>query len=93
MSITASKSVPSKTINWTVSEVHIIPGANQITIVAHSDDPDVKIRHKPIDITAKIDAMTTAKLNGINDFINSAVADLLEVGDSEVIGELFSKSS
>lgn len=93
MGIQGDKTKPQSVMTFTVSEVHIVPGTNKITIAARSDDAEVKVIHKTIDIQAKIDAMNVTLLNNINGFINGAVADLLEVEGSAVTGELFSKSS
>lgn len=93
MGIQGDKTKPESVMVYIVQEVHIVPGTNEITIAARSDDAEVKVIHKTIDIQAKVDAMNTTLLNNINSFINGAVADVLEVDDEAVTGELFSKSS
>ena len=93
MSIEANKTKPQSAILWTVREVYIVPGTNEVTVVATSSDGEVKKIHETIDIQAKIDAVNVTIYNSINNFFNGIVADVIGVGDSEVVGELFLKSS
>ena len=93
MGITGDKTKPQSAMIYTVTEVHIVPGTNEMTVVAISDDGEVKKTHVTVDIQNKIDNINDALLNQINGFFNTVVADALEIGDSQVDGELFSKSS
>ncbi len=93
MGITADKTKPQSLVTYTVTEVHIVPGSQEITIAAVTNDAEVKKVHKTINIQNKINAVNVTLLNQINGFFNRAVADVLDVGEGDVVGELFSKST
>ena len=93
MAITGTRTKPAVDITITVTEIYVVPGSNQVTVSAISDDSDIKSLHRTVDIQDKVDALTDAKLDGINDLFRKLVAVGLGINESLISGEIFTKSS
>jgi len=89
----AVKTKPASSLEFTITEIHIVPGSNEITIGAISNDPEVKKIHKTSDIQDKVDILTDTKLETINDLFRKLVAVGANVPVSDVTGDIFTKSS
>ena len=93
MSVTASKTKAESAMTYTLTEITIIPGDNEVTVIGTSNDPDVKRIHALKDVQNKVDNMDDADLDGYNNFFRRVFADALGIDPSAVTGEVFSKSS
>ena len=93
MAITGTRTKPAVDITITVTEIYVVPGSNQVTVSAISDDSDIKSLRRTVDIQDKVDALTDAKLDGINDLFRKLVAVGLGINESLISGEIFTKSS
>ena len=87
------KTKPAVELEFTVTEIHIVPGSNEITVGAISDDIEVKKIHKTSDIQDKVDALTDTKLEAINDLFRKLVAVGVGVPVTDITGDIFTKSS
>jgi len=86
------KTKPEVSLEFTITEIHIVPGSNEITIGAISDDPEVRKIHKTSDIQDKVDDLTDTKLEAINDLFRKLVAVGVGVPATDITGDVFTKS-
>jgi hypothetical protein len=88
-----TKTKPSSDVEYTITELHIVPDTNEITMAAITDDPEVKPLRAVVDIQEEIDALSDPLLNGINDEFRKYAEKFLGLSPGQVTGDLFSKSS
>ena len=93
MSVTADKTKPQSAQVYYLNEIHIVPGTNEITMSAYSDDQEIQPVRGVVDVQAKIDNMDQTDLDAYNNFFRRSFADLIGVDPTAVSGEVFSKSS
>ena len=79
-------------MEFTVTEIHIVPGSNEITVGAVSDDSEVKRIHRTVNIQDKVNVLTTVRLDAINDLFRKLVAVGLSINPDFVTGDIFIKS-
>jgi len=87
-----TRTKPASTMEFTVTEIHIVPGSNEITVGAISDDLEVKRIHRTVNIQDKIDAQTITRLDAINDLFRKLAAVGLGISPDFVTGDIFTKS-
>ncbi len=87
-----TRTKPASTMEFTVTEVHIVPGSNEITVGAVSDDLEVKRIHRTVNIQDKVNVLTTLRLDAINDLFRKLVAVGLGINPDSVTGDIFIKS-
>jgi len=88
-----TKSKPAVDLEFEITEIYITPGTNQITVTATSDDSEVKQINRTVDIQDKVDALTNAYLNNVNDLFRKLAAVGLGVAPAKITGDIFTKSS
>lgn len=88
----ASKTKPESVMSYSIKEIHIVPGTNEVTINAKSNDGEVKPVHATVDIQAKIDAQTAQEIAAFNNFFRKITAQALEVADIDVTGDVFTQT-
>ena len=87
------KQKPAVDIEFTVREIHIVPGSNKVTVGAVSDDTEIKRIHRTVDIQAQVDSLTDAKLEGVNDLFRKLAALGLGINVNALTGDIFTKST
>ena len=92
MAITGTKTKPISMMDITVTEIHIVPGSNEVTVGATSDDSDIRRVHRTVNIQDKVDALTETKLETINDLFRKLAAVGLGIPAVDIDGDIFTKS-
>ena len=89
---TADKTKPESVMTITIEEVHYVPGTNEFTLSARSDDADVKTIRKLVDMQSYIDGLSGTVVTAINDFFKEIAASALEVTTGDISGDFISQT-